>query len=123
MAQFLTIRTMQFFGQIYPENTSITCDKDRTVIEAEKGVHPKTKRPISALFNHCEQADTEAKEISEQFFGNQPDKKTTISQFRPSESIEQLRKELSELKIPLDSRWGIAKLKEELLKGKKKRGL
>mgnify|MGYP001611474145 CR=1 FL=1 len=125
MAEFLCNRAIQVFGQVYPENSIIIINSAEVKEEIAKGVNPKTKNPLSAFFNHCSPVDKEAEDAFAQFFADKEKPAHTEKPKEVDEKVEmaKLKKELDDLKIDYDRRWGADRLREELIKAKKKRGL
>lgn len=125
MAKFLCSRAIQAFGQIYPENTIITLNEAEIAREIALGINPTTKKPLSPVFNHCSPVDQEAEDAVAQFYTGKEKPKQAEKPKEADEKAEiaKLRGELEVLEVGYDRKWGISKLKEELIKAKKRKGL
>ena len=97
-----------FNGRLWKAGSVIVVSGDDLQAEKSKGSHEKTGKPISGLLNHCyaEDEEEDAKEVEP-----------------TSEMLEAVRDEFQKIGAAFDRRWKLDRLKNELIKAKKERGL
>lgn len=89
--------------------------------EIALGKHPETERPISGLLNHCAPADEATEALLTGFMETERPVKEN-----PEESVatrKALMEEFDTLGIAFDRRWATERLRNELKKAKKEKGL
>ncbi len=122
--KFHVERTFQFSGRIIREGNTIEVTK--AVVEAEiaKGKHSRYPAVfLSGLLNYCMPADEETAVFVSTGTGIKIDVAEMESEDEnPVDEITALRSEFDELGAAYDRRWGLEKLRNELLKARKVRG-
>jgi len=121
MPKFIVVDDFKFNGAVRRSGSVLSIVEDDLKNEIAKGKHPKSKKYLSGLLNHCTPVDAEAEMI---LFGN-------ISEKRKSEDIEaettarmnEIYVEMDAMGAAYDRRWKIARLENELLKAKKIHGV
>ena len=122
MALLFVVRNFQYRGMFIrageePEDATITVKAEELREEADRGRHPKTKRWLSPLLNHCQPADEEAARI----MGAEPVK--IAAEPDDENEIEDVRAEFDALGKAYDRRWGLDRLRIELKKARKEVGV
>lgn len=123
--KFLVSRSFIFGDNVRREGSILTIAGDELAAEVEKGVHPKTGRPMSALLNHCEPENEAADEAINTLRaeGAMIPEQPKYPPTKEDDGIESMRKEMDDMGAAYDRRWGLKKLQMELTKAKKIRGL
>jgi len=121
--KFHVDRTFQFKGRIIREGN--TLDVTKAVVEEEiaKGKHPKQMGVfLSGLLNYCLPADEETAAFVSKGTGFKVEVVEEESDKESPDEITSLRVAFGEIGAAYDRRWGLQKLRNELLKAKKTRG-
>lgn len=127
--QFFVNESFQFQGQFIRGGGSLSISEDQLKAEITRGKHPtkKKERWLSGVLTHCSPADdATAAFITKATAG---ELKPEVASDSPAEvkddpdEIEGLRKEFDDLGAAYDRRWGLEKMRNELLKAKKHRGM
>lgn len=122
MPKFLVNELFQYGGLIRRDGQIITITEDALKEEAAKGKHEKTGKFLSGLLNHCVPADEKTAGLIEKLTGVKQEVPEEMDD-KDDDEVTPLRKEFDEMGAAYDPRWGVNKLKRELIKEKKLRGL
>ena len=122
MPKFIVNKGFQFAGYVRREGATLEISKADLTVEMQRGVHPTSKKMLSGLLNHCSPADEETMG----FLAGGGIKAALAEEDDPETAqreIDVLRAEMDRLGIACDKRWGLDKIKIELKKAKKEKGL
>ena len=120
--KFHVERTFQYGGRIIREGSMIDANKADVEKEVARGRHPKLNVFLSGLLNYCTPADDETARFLSKATGVQFDVAEEESEEESPDEITSLRESFDEIGAAYDRRWGLLKLRNELLKAKKVKG-
>ena len=121
--KFHVERTFQFKERIIREGSTIDVLKADVEKEIAKGKHPKyAKVFLSGLLNYCMPANDETAAFVSKGTGVKIEAAEEESDGESPDEITSLRTSFDELGAAYDRRWGLEKLRNELLKAQKLRG-
>jgi hypothetical protein len=117
-ATFIVNDNFQFGGGIKRGDSVITVSESFVKAQMELGKHPKTKKWLSGVLNHCEPADDFTAELI-----GMPKKVKEAGPEEIAEKLAAIKKEMDDMGAAYDRRWKLARFEIELVKAKKERGL
>jgi len=120
--KFHVERTFQYGGRIIREGSKIDVSKADLEKELLRGKHPKLKVWLSGLLNYCIPADDDTAAFLSKATGVQFDVAEEESEEESPDEITSLRESFDGIGAAYDRRWGLQKLRNELLKAKKVKG-
>ena len=121
--KFHVERTFQFKERIIREGSTIEVLKADVEKEIAKGKHPKQVGVfLSGLLNYCLPADEETAAFVSKGMGVKVEVVEEENDEESPDEITSLRVAFDEIGAAYDRRWGLQKLRNELLKAKKTRG-
>jgi hypothetical protein len=133
MATLFVLRSFQYNGQMIrggemPEDATLTVSDEELERERKRGRHPRTKRWLSPLLNHCQPADNATAQImGEPSVSREADSEGEtggegLGEHEDESKLEDLRAEFDKIGKAFDRRWGLGRLRRELTKAKKEVG-
>ncbi len=123
MPRFYVNENFQFRGQINRAGMILTTSDDDVKVEIAKGLHPKTKRPMSGLLSHCSPADDKTAALLADVEGAVKEVVEQEEELTDDESeLTAARQEMDALGAAYDRRWGLPRMQNELIKARKLRG-
>lgn len=117
MAKLTVNQSFPFQGVVRRTDTILELGDSILKKELEKGYHPEKKdRFISPLLNHCSPADAHTAKLMKVDF------EEDVIDTEDGDEIPGLQAEFDAIGKAYDKRWGVKKLKDELIKAKKATG-
>jgi len=120
--KFHVERTFQYGGRIIREGSTIDVSKADVEKELLRGKHTKLKVWLSGLLNYCIPADDDTAAFLSEKTGVQFDVAEEESEEGNPDEITSLRASYDDIGASYDRRWGLQKLRNELLKARKVKG-
>ena len=125
MPKLFVNENFQFRGKVQRAGVILTVEEADLMEEIARGNHKKTKRPLSGLLAHCAPADDKTADLLQKVEGAA--KKVVLQQddepVDNAEELESAREEMDKMSAAYDRRWGLSRMKNEVIKAKKARGL
>lgn len=126
MAKFIVNEDFQFRGLVRRAGAVLNVSDALVEQQAKLGFHQEKKeKPLSGLLNHCSPADDETAAFVSKALGKKVATAKKPDEEKPDdpEAIEAIQKEFTDLGLAFDRRWQLKRLKNELIKAKKEKGL
>ncbi len=126
MAKLIVSENFTHKDVLYRAGAILTVDNAELKSEIDKGFHPKREgRYLSGLMTHCTPADDATAAFISKVTGKEVAAAGEGEEDAAAvmEEIASLRKEFDAMGAAFDNRWGVPRLKNELIKAKKMRGV
>ena len=126
MAKLIVTESFTHKAVLYKAGTILTVADFDLKAEIEKGFHPQKKgRYLSGLMTHCTPADDATAAFIGKITGKEVEAAADEGDDADAlmEEIASLRGEFDAIGAAYDNRWGVPRLKNELIKAKKMRGV
>lgn len=125
MLEFMAMNAFIHKGTRFREGTKIQVTEEELIKEVALGKTEKG-RYMSGLLNHCDPANDETADRLFEIEASKPEKEEKKPK-APTEAdiqkeIEDIRAEFGKIGKTFHHKWGLAKLKDELIKAKKETG-
>lgn len=117
-AKFIVVDNFQVGAGVNKSGNQLIISESSVQERMKLGKHPKTGKWIDGVLNHCEPAD----DFTAGLLGEELKAKEG-SEEEVADAIGAIKKEMDEMGAAYDRRWKLDRLKIELVKAKKERGL
>jgi hypothetical protein len=117
-ATFMVAENFQMGAGAKRVGDIITVSEGFVEQQIKLGKHPKTKKWMSSVLNHCDPVD----DFTAELVGVEKKAKEAGPE-EIEERISAIQKEFDEIKVAFDRRWKLPRYELELMKAKKERGL
>lgn len=122
MPSFIVNTIMQFGGLTRRTGSTLEVDRETLELEIAKGLH-RNGKPNSGLLNHCSPADDETAALCKKLHAPVAEAPAEMTEEEKKEAIAKLQAEMDEIGVECDRRWGLERMRKEIVKAKIEKGV